>query len=148
MVIDDHLGYFIAIAEGIPSRPWNEWWQEFQPQLEEQLPRTQYLKLKFKAFHEICRILDDRGIEYETSYDNVNIGGGRLPFSHDPKESNPTFKQRIMEAEEKAMTKLALEPRSMGFCHMLWTTKKRILKEEYGIDWKTPAEMNPTVFLD
>ncbi len=32
---------------------------------------------------------------------------------------------------------------SMGFCHTFWETKKRILKEKYGIEWLTPAEENP-----
>ena len=36
----------------------------------------------------------------------------------------------------------------LGFCHRIWSTKKRILKEKYNIDWKTPAEMNPGVMFD
>lgn len=40
------------------------------------------------------------------------------------------------------------EPRWLGFCHLYWSTKKRILKEEYGIDWLTPAECNPGVIYD
>lgn len=36
----------------------------------------------------------------------------------------------------------------LGFCHLYWATKKRILKERYGIDWKSPAELNPCVNFD
>lgn len=36
----------------------------------------------------------------------------------------------------------------LGSCHLYWETKQRILKEEYGIEWKTPAEMNPNVAYD
>ncbi|NQS72554.1 MAG: hypothetical protein HQQ73_10465 [Desulfobulbaceae bacterium] len=36
----------------------------------------------------------------------------------------------------------------MGFCHLYWTIVKRILWEKHGIDWKSPAEMNPDVFFD
>lgn len=31
---------------------------------------------------------------------------------------------------------------------LYWGTKKRLLKEEYGIDWLTPAEYNPGVRFD
>jgi len=36
----------------------------------------------------------------------------------------------------------------LGYCHRFWALKQRILKEEYGIDWKSPAEMNPDWFFD
>ena len=35
-----------------------------------------------------------------------------------------------------------------GCCHGYWRRKKSILKDEYGIDWKTPEEMNPTVIFE
>ena len=31
---------------------------------------------------------------------------------------------------------------------MLWGTKRRILKEKYNIEWKSPAEMDPDVCFD
>ena len=37
----------------------------------------------------------------------------------------------------------AEEKRRIGFCHAYWEAKKKILKEDYGIDWMTPAELNP-----
>ena len=36
----------------------------------------------------------------------------------------------------------------LGYCHSYWAAKKRILKEEYGIDWKSPSELNPGVLFD
>ena len=39
-------------------------------------------------------------------------------------------------------------PGDLGFCHVFWAEKKRILKEKYGIDWKTPAEQNPGLCID
>lgn len=36
----------------------------------------------------------------------------------------------------------------MGFCHEYWWTKKRILKERYGIEWKSPVDLNPMVNFD
>ena len=36
----------------------------------------------------------------------------------------------------------------IGYCHDFWSAKKQILREEYGIDWKTPAERYPTIIFD
>lgn len=36
----------------------------------------------------------------------------------------------------------------MGYCHAFWSRKKAILREEYGIEWKTPAELNPHITFD
>jgi hypothetical protein len=36
----------------------------------------------------------------------------------------------------------------LGYCHIFWEAKKRILHDAYGIDWKTPAERYPGVIFD
>ena len=36
----------------------------------------------------------------------------------------------------------------LGSCHRFWAKKKEILKTEYNIEWKSPQELNPTVFFD
>lgn len=36
----------------------------------------------------------------------------------------------------------------LGFCHAVWNTQKMVLKRDYNIDWKTPAELNPDVIYD
>lgn len=36
----------------------------------------------------------------------------------------------------------------MGFCHKYWWTKKNLLKDKYGIEWKSPVDMNPDVDFD
>ena len=36
----------------------------------------------------------------------------------------------------------------MGYCHKYWYYKKKYLKEIYGIDWKSPAELNPNTIFD
>lgn len=38
--------------------------------------------------------------------------------------------------------------RRFGDCHHLWEIKKRILREEYGIDWYTPQEERPYIRMD
>jgi len=35
----------------------------------------------------------------------------------------------------------------MGRCHIYWEKKKELLRRR-GIDWKTPAEMNPDTLFD
>ena len=52
------------------------------------------------------------------------------------------------EVEEKLNEKFKDEPKEMGFCHTYWDEKKRILKEDYGIEWLTPDECNPTAMYD
>lgn len=52
--------------------------------------------------------------------------------------------EREAEAEVKALGDL---PR-WGVCHMLWARQKRILKDKYGIKWRTPAEMNQNILFD
>ena len=36
----------------------------------------------------------------------------------------------------------------MGSCHSFWAYEKKILKERYNIDWKTPAEEHPYIQYD
>jgi hypothetical protein len=36
----------------------------------------------------------------------------------------------------------------MGFCHVIWRHKKRILLEDFGLEWQSPAELNPHIFYD
>jgi len=69
---------------------------------------------------------------------------------HDPIEDNPKIKSIIDAADRETNTELKNSQfrDQMGFCHVFWSTKKGILKEKYGIEWKTPAEMNPFVIFD
>lgn len=36
----------------------------------------------------------------------------------------------------------------MGLCHEEWYYKKKILKEEYNIDWKSPQDLCPRASFD
>jgi hypothetical protein len=70
----------------------------------------------------------------------------------DPIERNPKFKEILAQAEAAAWKELKAlygdETNSLGFVHVFWDTKKRILKETYDVDWKSPAEMNPHIEYD
>ena len=64
---------------------------------------------------------------------------------HDPIEDDPAFRADLDAAAEAARLELIDHPMNgqNGFCHVFWASKKRILKERFGIDWRTPVEMDP-----
>ncbi len=68
----------------------------------------------------------------------------------DPQERDPRLRPVIDAAAQEAEVSLREDGWTigMGYCHVLWGCQKRILKEKYGINWKTPAEMNPDVRFD
>lgn len=66
----------------------------------------------------------------------------------DPVEWTAEFENVIAEAEAKADAELTDVPRGMGFCFAWWHTLATILKRDYNIDWRSPAQMNPQVHFD
>lgn len=79
-----------------------------------------------------------------------------LAVKHDPIEDDPRLKPMIAEADREAARQLA-EFRSkrdppgtprLGDCHLYWAVKKDFLREKYGIEWRTPGEMNPGIAFD
>lgn len=67
---------------------------------------------------------------------------------YDPIEDDPVASPLIQKADEEAREQLKDSPMVMGWCHGFWKLKKQILKEKYGIEWRTPKEMNPGVAFD
>lgn len=65
----------------------------------------------------------------------------------DPIEKTKEYRQ-IQEELEKAIIEKIGKGGYMGYCHIYWITKKRILREKYNMDWKSPAELNPRVLFD
>ena len=70
------------------------------------------------------------------------------PLKHDPIEDTAEYKGVIKDVEKELDKLLKDKPKGMGFCHIYWYEKKRILKEKYGIEWKSPSLMNPRVRFD
>lgn len=92
-----------------------------------------------KAFAEFAKLKE--GSDY------VDIGGENV----DAKESNPKYKGIIKAAEkeaEKELKKRGVSANQLGYCHYIWAEMKRILKEKYGVEWRTPAELNPGTIYD
>lgn len=63
-------------------------------------------------------------------------------IAHDPIEDTLQYKQ--VQAEVDALAEQCVPAYiRYGRCDAVWQEKKRILKEVYDMDWKTPQEMNP-----
>lgn len=71
-----------------------------------------------------------------------------LGFKYDPQENNPKLRKFFEEADKEAIEICKDQKGRLGYCHIFWNTKKRILKEKYNIDWKTPSETNPGIIFD
>jgi hypothetical protein len=71
-------------------------------------------------------------------------------ITHDSIEDDPNYKSVFASIDAEVDEKLKDHPMrgSMGYCHVFWDTKKKILREKYGIHWRSPAEMNPHILFD
>lgn len=69
---------------------------------------------------------------------------------YDPIEEDPRYAEVFKKVDDEVKEALAKDPQkgSMGFVHRIWNSKNQILKHKYGIDWRTPAELNPHVMFD
>ncbi len=69
---------------------------------------------------------------------------------YDPVEDDPRYVEvfSTIDTEVKTALELPAKQGSRGSVHIFWETKKRILKQKYNIDWRTPAELNPWVIFD
>jgi hypothetical protein len=55
---------------------------------------------------------------------------------------------QLRAAEREAQEELKGEPWRLGRAYQFARTKQRILKEKYGIDWRTQWELNPEARID
>jgi hypothetical protein len=64
---------------------------------------------------------------------------------HDPQEDDPQLKGTFAAADARAVRGLSnADPDYPGFTMLFWRVKKKILLHQYGIQWKSPADLNPT----
>lgn len=73
---------------------------------------------------------------------------------YDPIEDEPSLLVQISEAKaeaEKTVDRMKAEigldksPCHFSWCYTYWCETKRILRDRFGIEWFSPAEMNPRV---
>jgi hypothetical protein len=70
---------------------------------------------------------------------------GRL--KQDPVEQTAEYKAIEAELEAKIIAQIG-ENSGMGYCYGYWAAKREILREDYGIEWKSPRTLNPHVRFD
>lgn len=66
----------------------------------------------------------------------------------DPVEYTRRWEDIYYDVEDKIDERFMNAPRQRGLCFRIWNAKRELLKEEYGIEWKSPAQMNPRVRFD
>ena len=66
----------------------------------------------------------------------------------DPVEYTEAYENAIDAVEEEVAARMNNEPYGMGMCFEIWSIKKEILSSKYGIEWRTPSQMNPRVMFD
>jgi len=91
-----------------------------------------------------------RMLESATLAEYKRIGGDHGHHCRvDPAEDDPQLATVLLRATLEAELELIGENRNvMGFCHLFWQTKQRILRERYGVEWRTPAELNRQIIFD
>jgi hypothetical protein len=71
--------------------------------------------------------------------------GGRYPV--DPAEDDPAMVTVLLRAALEVDAELAGEDHTeMGFCHLFWRCKQRVLRERYGVEWSRPDRLSSIVF--
>lgn len=62
----------------------------------------------------------------------------------EPKAYKAMARKGVIELDENG------EPKDWrrGVVHVYWSELKRLMKEEYGVEWKSPAEKNPQIRYD
>ena len=66
----------------------------------------------------------------------------------DPIEWTLEWESIIDKADSMVFSELKDTPRGMGFCFAYWSKRREILEREFGVEWRSPAVMNPRVMFD
>ena len=76
----------------------------------------------------------------------LNPSIGRL--RRDPVEYTVRWEEIYYDVEDYLNERFANAPRQMGLCFRIWSAKRDYLLDNYGIEWRSPAQMNPRVRFD
>jgi len=71
-------------------------------------------------------------------------------------ESNEEMQLKAIEPEvDKQLTELGLlkiengkKVYAFGSCHAMWKIQKKLMKEKFNVDWKSPQDKNPFAHFD
>lgn len=70
---------------------------------------------------------------------------GKIEIGRDPVEKTEDFK-KAMKIIQPKLDEMFKGEKSLGTCHRIWAAQKQMLLE-YGIVWRSPAEMNNTYIV-
>lgn len=102
--------------------------------------------LDFRLTNELERAMADMFTQTELFKIMLDPKIGHLRT--DPVEYTWEWEKIYYDVEDELDRRLANVPRQMGFCFQYWATKRELLMEKYGIDWRSPSQMNPRVMFD
>lgn len=93
-----------------------------------------------------------KDIEYLLRYghsfwDSHRIDEEKREIKNDPIEYSDEYLKIELELERLIRKEIG-DGGYMGFCHKYWYTKKNILKNKFGIEWKSPVDLNRGVNFD
>ena len=125
--------------------------------------KAELLRFKIEVLERGCEVsghesslVDDLNDELEALEHNIALADAGKPeaitqtghLKHDPIEWTARWEEIIDDADRKVFDALADTPRGMGFCHAYWHTRAEVLRRDYGLEWRSPAVMNPRVLFD
>jgi hypothetical protein len=100
--------------------------------------------------NELPTAIDERGTiaDEEKRENERDLQELRNSF-RDPMESDPRFTDSVAAADRQAESELGFHPLKNGFenASVFWARKKAILKQVYGLDWRTPREMGQNIYI-
>jgi hypothetical protein len=67
-------------------------------------------------------------------------------FLVDPIEQDPVIRRKVRQAGKRA--ERTVTQMGMGRRHAIWDEQARILREEHGIQWFSPSDMNPHMLIN
>lgn len=84
--------------------------------------------------------------------ENITPEQWNMKYSHflkfDPIERTPAWEENYYEVEQAVDTAIGNDcVRGMGFCFEYWRVKQEVLMQR-GVEWHTPAQLNPRVRFD
>lgn len=74
-----------------------------------------------------------------------------MSLVRDPIDDDPRYQKILEKAYAKALNQVVAMGYSedlMGICNIIWPIKKKILREQYLVEWSSPAELNPGIHFD
>lgn len=68
-------------------------------------------------------------------------------IEYDPIEDDPRYAVAFKDVNERVRSRFG-GCSDHGMIREMWAYKKRLLRLEYGIIWRSPADLNPCVLFD